>query len=121
MTDKKNVVDQKQLPQMKPLHRFTLKGGTKFQGQFSQTCITVQPTHLNGDPIDLAVAMINKIQRVNDPGWMASRKLRYFIFELHDGSKIAGLPNNKECSVSTIFSGDCEVEFENILEVEKVE
>ncbi len=101
-------------------YKFTLTGDTGFQGQFSQAFIKVQPAHLNGKPIDLAIAMIARIQRVNNPGWIVSQKFMYFVFELNDGSRIAGLPNNKECSVTTIFSGNCEVEFENILEVEKV-
>ena len=102
------------------LYKFILKGDTEFQGQFNQISIRVTPTSLNGRPIDLAVAMISKIQRVNNPGWIASRKLMYFLFELNDGTKIAGLPNNEVFSVNMPFIDQYSVEVENILEVEKI-
>lgn len=119
MVNKAKIIDLKTTQPRNTLYKFTLKGDTGFQGQFSQRFIKVHPAYLNGKPIELAVAMITRIQRVNDPGWRISRKLMYFIFELTDGSKIAGLPNDKEFSVNTIFSKDCQVEFESILEVEK--
>jgi hypothetical protein len=117
MNNKEHVVAPKTTQKMNGLYQFILKGDTEFQGQFNQAFIRVTPTSLNGIPVDLAVTMISKIQRVNDPGWLISRKLKYFVFELSDGTKIAGLPNCKVLSVSAPFIEDCKVEFENILEV----
>ncbi len=120
MTEQKSVVDQQMNRQMNASYTFRLKENTEFQGEFKQLLIRIYPTSLNGTPINLAVADISKIQKVNDPGWKVSRKFKYFIFELFDGSKIAGLPDCKDFLVSMPSLGNCRVEFKNILIVEKV-
>jgi hypothetical protein len=120
MTNREKFPDSKIVQQTKAWYKFLLKGDTEFQGQFNQASIKVNPTFLNGKPIELAVAMITKIQRVHDPGWLVSQKLMYFIFELTDGTKIAGLPEYNVLSVRMPFIDQCKVEFKNILQVEKV-
>ncbi len=115
-------VGESDMTQQKELwYRFTLKENTEFQAQFKQEWMTIRPASLNGFPINLAIEHIVKIKKVNDPGWMVSRKLKYFVFELQDGSHIAGLPNCKSFLVNTTFSGACKIEIENILLIEKVQ
>ncbi len=120
MMSKDNVVDRKTVQQINTWYNFVLQGETEFHGQFSQTSIEMQPAHLNGMPVDLAVANIISIRRVNNPGWLVSRKFMYFLFELTDGTKLAGVPNNNVCTVNMALIENCKVEFENILQVKKV-
>ncbi|GAK59385.1 hypothetical protein U27_06369 [Candidatus Vecturithrix granuli] len=100
--------------------KFFLKGETHFQARFTQTEIHVKPSHLNGMPMNLAVTYIVKIERVNDPGWMVSRKLKHFLFELQDGTQIAGIPDSEILSVQLPYLEQCHIELENILSIEKI-
>lgn len=120
MANKKYAVDPKPGEPLNTVYKFTLQEDTVFHGYFNQTSIQVKPAHFNGMPIDLAVVDITKIQRKDDPGWKISRKLKYFIFVLADGTKIAGLPNCNVLSVSVPFIEICNIEVKNILAVEKV-
>ena len=100
--------------------KFLLKGETQFQAQFKQAAIQVKPTNLNGASLNLAVTHIAKIERVNDPGWMVSRKLKHFLFELHDGTQIAGIPECEIFSVQLRHLDLCHVDVEHILSIEKI-
>lgn len=106
--------------QSNAVYEFTVKGPNEFLGRFSQDSIKIKPTGMNGTPVDLAVAHIKRIQRVNDPGWKISPKLKDFSFELVDGTHISGLPVCKTMLVNTLFIKQLEVEFDNLVKVEKV-
>ena len=118
---------KQRLPTM--LYRFTLHGGNTFYSRFTQPVIRLNPSYMNGKPLDIAVDTIISIQRVNDPGWLISQRLKHFLFELDGGVKLSGIPDEKVClvdimilqdgKVSSIFR-DCRVEFENIREVKLV-
>ena len=113
------ISDQKS-QQLSGYFKFFLKGETQFQARFTQAEIHVNPSHLNGMPMNLAVTHIAKIERVNDPGWMVSRKLKHFLFELQDGTKIAGLPDSEILSVQLPYLEQCHIELENILSIERI-
>lgn len=111
------------------LYTFTLQGGNEFQGRFTQTMIRMNPSHMNGKPLDIAVNTILSIQRVNDPGWLISQRRKHLLFELSGGAKIAGNPDDTVCLVDIVITQDgkvksilkdCQVEYENILEVKQV-
>ncbi len=113
-------IERKERQQINIRYKFTLKGNTEFEGRFSQPSITISPESLNGTSVDIVVENIMMIRRVDDPGWPVSHKLKYFIFELNNGAKIAGLPNCKVLPVSVTFIENCKVECENILKIEKM-
>lgn len=101
-------------------YRFLLLEDTEFYGQFNQLSIMIRPAHLNGHPVQLDVANVTKISRVDDAGWKISQKLKYFIFQLTDGTKIAGLPSKESLSISVPFLDECTVLYKNIKIIEKV-
>ena len=102
------------------LYKFTLQEDTEFQGSFNQASIVIKPAYFNGTPIALDVGKIFKILRVNNPAWKISQKLKYFIFELIDGTKIAGLPSSATLLINLPLLKECKVFYENILSIEKV-
>lgn len=100
-------------------YMFKLREQTEFPGQFMQTSIEIHPTALNGRPVKIAIADILKIHRVNDLHW-APPKLKYFVFELRDNITITGNPIEKTCLVNSSILKQCKVEFDNMVEVEKI-
>ena len=111
------------------LYTFTLHDANTFHGRFTQSVIRVNPSYMNGKPLDIAVNTIVSIQRVNDPGWLISQRLKHFLFELSDGAKLSGIPDEKVCLVDIVILQDgkvtsilreCNIEFENIREVKQV-
>lgn len=101
-------------------YNFTLREQSQFQGTFTAKFIKVKPEDLNGKPIKIATDKIRKICRVEDTAW-APPKLRYFLFELSDDVKISGKPVDRVCLVNTPFGKHCKVEFDNMIEVEKID
>jgi len=111
------------------LYTFTLHGGNEFHGRFKQSVIKARSAYMNGAPFDIAVDTILSIHRVDGPRWLLARRQRYFLFELGEGIKITGVPDEKACLVDivilqgssvTSILNDCKVEFENILKVKQV-
>lgn len=126
MVKHKHTTERAKFVLLNLLYTFTLNGENTFQGCFKQPVIRMNPTYMNGKPLDIAVDTILSIQRVNDLGWP---KLKHFLFELNGGAKISGIPDDKVCMVNIVIIQDgkvksilkdCSIEFENIQEVEKV-
>ena len=120
MIIRKHPQNASKINQTRVWYKFTLKENTEFQGQFNQASLTILPAYLNGTPIEIAVDHILKISRVDNPGWIISHKLKYFMFELTNGTKTAGTPTQKTCSVTVPIIGLCQIEFENVVTVERM-
>lgn len=103
--------------QSTPLYQFILREDTEFRGRFNHTSITINATQFNGQALELDVTKISRILRVNDLGYKVSQRLKYFIFELIDGAKIAGIPIAKTLFITMPFLENCEVLWMNIQEV----
>ena len=91
-------------------YTFKLREHTEFTGQFSQKSIKIRPAALNGSPVDITVSDIRRIQRVDDSDWI-SPHLKYFVFELHDNTRIAGKPVEKTCVVQSTMFDRCKSGF----------
>ncbi len=104
---------------MKRTYLFMLKKDTRIIGNFIQASIAITPESLNDTPINIAIADIQTIQRVDDTQW-APPKLKYFTFEMRDNTTITGKPLDRTCLIESAIFKQCKVEFDNMLKVEKL-